>query len=96
MKEVKYIFPINYNRAEKIWGIIDYKVIAVMTVWGFILFHILKLSNLSFKLNLYIFLIAFLFPGIIIAVGVDGENMLSFSKHLIKYLIKSKVYVYRK
>lgn len=97
MKEEKtYIFPENYNKKEKFLGIIDYKLLVVIVVIGFITFYTLKYIEINMKLKVCLFIVLAGFPSIIILIGVNGENMVDFIKYIFKFLIKPRVYVYRK
>lgn len=97
MKEEKiYIFPENYNKKEKFLGIIDYKLIVIIAIICFITFNTLKYISLDIKLKVCLFIVLAGFPIIIILIGVNGENMVDFLKYMFKFLMKPRVYVYRK
>lgn len=99
MQEVpmkQYIFPANYNRKEKLLGMIEYKTLIVIGGWGGILLYLLKLFSWNWVIKLYIFLLLFGIPSIFLLIGFNGENMVDVMVYLIKYLIAPKAYVYQK
>ena len=97
MKEEKiYIFPENYNKKEKCLGIIEYKLLVIITIICMIVFYTLKYVSLNMKLKVCLFIVLAGFPIIIISIGINGENMVDFIKYIFKFLIKPRIYVYRK
>lgn len=92
----EYIFPINYKNKEKFLGLIDYKIIATIAILAFIMFYILKNIEISLTIKVTIFILVIGFFSILLIVGVNGENMLDFLFYIIKFLMKEKVYLYRK
>ena len=92
----QYIFPANYNRKEKLLGMIEYKTLIVIGGWGGILLYLLKLFSWNWVIKLYIFLLLFGVPAIFLLIGFNGENMLDIMMYIIKYLIAPKAYVYQK
>ena len=97
MKEKReFIFPMNYKNKEKFLGFIDYKVVVAILVLAFFVFIILKNIGISLIVKVTLFIVIVGFFSILIAIGVNGENMLDFLWFMIKYLMKEKVYVYRK
>lgn len=97
MKEEKiYYFPENYNKKEKFLGIVDYRLIIVIGIIGIVAFYTLKYINLEIKIKVTLFIILTGLPAIFILIGVNGENMVDFLKYIFKFLIKPKIYVYRK
>lgn len=97
MKEEKiYYFPENYNKKEKFLGIVDYRLVIVIGIIGIIVFYTLKYIELGIKIKVSLFIVLTGLPAIIILIGVNGENMIDFFKYILKFLIRPKVYVYRK
>jgi len=92
----EFIFPMNYKNKEKFLGFIDYKVVVAILVFAFFVFVILKNIGMSLISKVTLFIVIVGFFSILIAIGVNGENMLDFLWFMIKYFIKEKVYVYRK
>jgi hypothetical protein len=95
-KDIEFIFPMNYKEKEKFLGFIDYRTLVVLGGIGVILFLILKSIKLGLIIKISIFISIILFFSIIILIGINGENMLDFMYFSIKFLIKPRVYVYRK
>ena len=92
----QYIFPANYNRKEKFLGIIEYKTLSVIGVWGGIILFLLKFFSWAWLVKMYIFLFVFGIPTIFLLIGFNGENMVDVGVYLIKYLTSPKAYVYQK
>ena len=93
---MKFIIPQNYNFKSKIFGIIDYST-AFLNIIGYII--IFLIVNLIFKnWNIKIFLlISLCFPITLFSiVGFNGEPVLYVLSYTIKYLIKPKLYLYKK
>ena len=95
-KEKEFIFPMNYKKKEKFLGFIDYKTLGVIGVVGFVTFSILRRIEIGIAVRVSIFIIAVGFFSILMLIGVNGESMLDFLYFIMKYLMKEKVYVYRK
>lgn len=95
-KEKVYIFPENYNKKEKFLGIIEYRLIIIIGIICSIVFYTLKYVFLNIKLKVCLFIVFAGLPSIFILIGVNGENMVDFIRYIFKFLIKEKVYVYRK
>lgn len=97
MKEEKvYIFPENYNKKEKFLGIVEYKMLLVIGIISIINFYTLKYIALDIKLKICLFIVFTGFQSIFILIGVNGENMIDFFKYILKFLMREKIYVYRK
>lgn len=92
----EFIFPMNYKKKEKFLGFIDYKCLAIIGSLAFFMFLLLKNISLDITVKVVLFIIVVGFFSILILFGVNGENMLNFLYFVFKYLIKEKVYVYRK
>ena len=95
-KEKEFVFPMNYKKKEKFLGFIDYKCVVVIFVFAFLIFSILKDLELNITVKVSVFIVVVGFFSVFILIGVNGENMLSFLYFMLKYLLKEKVYVYRK
>lgn len=91
-----FIFPTNYNRKEKFLGMLDYKIISIIAVWGAIVFFILKAASCGTLMKIYLFLFVFGMPSILMLVGFNGENMADVLRYLLRYLISPKAYIYKK
>lgn len=95
-KEKEFIFPMNYKSKEKFLGFIDYKVLGVIGGVAIIVFFILNKINLSLIAKVCVFITIVGCFSIFIIVGVNGENMVDFLYFVVKYVVKEKIYVYRK
>lgn len=97
MREERYfVFPMNYNKKESFLGFIDYRALVLIGVTAFIIFSLLKLIDLNLKVKVCIFIIFCGMPVILLLIGINGENMVDFLKYVFRFLVKDKVYVYRK
>jgi len=92
----QYIFPANYNQKEKFLGILEYKTLIIIGIWGGVLFCLLKNFSWSWLVKLYVFLFFFGIPAIFLLVGFNGENMVDVAVYLVKYMVSPKAYVYQK
>ena len=93
---MKFIIPQNYNFKSKIFGIIDYSTAIINIIWYVIVLFLLNLifKNLEIKIILFISLC---FPLLLFSiVGFNGENIFYIITYIIKYLIRPKLYLYRK
>ena len=93
---MKFIIPQNYNFKNKILGIFDYSTIFFNIIWYIIIFSLLQLlfNNLNIKIFL---LISFCFPITLFSViGFNGEPIIYVFKYIIKYLLSTKLYLYKK
>lgn len=97
MKEEKYfIFPMNYNKKENFLGFIDYRALILIGIIAFTLFSVLRYPEINLKVKVCIFIVFTGIPVILLLIGINGENMMDIVKYMFKYLIKDKIYVYRK
>ena len=78
------------------WIFFLYKIIVAIFMFSFIVFCVLKNIGISLVTKVTVFIVIVGFFSILIIVGVNGENMLDFLWFMTKYLIKERVYVYRK
>ena len=93
---MKFIIPQNYNFKSKIFGIIDYSTAIINIIWYVIVLFLLNLifKNLEVKIILFISLC---FPLLLFSiVGFNGENIFYIITYIIKYLVRPKLYLYRK
>lgn len=96
MEKKEFIFPMNYKNKEKFLGFIDYKIIVAIAVFSLLVLGVLKNVEISLTAKVIIFILFVGFFSIFIIVGVNGENMLDFLWFMTKYLVREKIYVYRK
>lgn len=93
---LKFIFPQNYNFRSKIFGFIEYSAAILDVVWGILIYGFLNIipANLNFKI--FVFVILF-FPAILFSiVGFNGENIINVFSYLFKYIVNTKVLLYKK
>ena len=93
---MKFIFPQNYSFSTKLFGVIDYSVAIFNVVLWVIIYFFLNL----FLFNLYVKIIVFIsisFPLLLISIiGLNHENILYVFSYIIKFIIKSRIYLYIK
>ena len=93
---MKFIFPQNYDFKNKILGIIDYTTALVNVLWCAFVFLILNffITNLTIKVFIFITLT---FPLILFSfAGFNGENIVYVFSYFIRYVIRPKLYLYKK
>ena len=93
---MKFIIPQNYNFKNKILGVIDYSTAFFNIIWYLIVFIILH--TLFNNWNIIIFLlISLCFPITLFSlIGFNGESIVYVFKYIIKFLLKPKLYLYKK
>lgn len=93
---MKFIFPQNYDFSSKILGIIEYPTAILDAVWSGLVLLIINLIFHSLSTKVVSFIILVLPVLIFSIVGVNGENIISVSIYLIKFIIRPKVIIYDK
>ncbi len=91
-----FIFPKNYFFKQKLFGIFDYSTIILnITIYALCLV-VLYLIPFTVSIKIFIFIII-CFPITLISIfGINGENLLYIFKYIFSFLLKPKVYLYRK
>ena len=93
---MKFIIPQNYNFKNKIFGIVDYSTAIFNVCWYFLVFSLLKLIFTNWDIIIFLF-ISFCFPITIFSlIGFNGEPFIYVLKYIIKFLLKTKLYLYKK
>ena len=93
---MKFIFPKNYRYRAKILGIIDYVTAIVDSLIGILLFFIIRIFIKKITTQIYIFVILFV-PILLFSVFVsDGENIITYTIQIIKFIKKRGIYFYDK
>ena len=93
---MKFIIPQNYSFKNKILGIFDYSTIFFNIIWYMIVFSILQLLFNNWNIRIFL-LISLCFPITIFSViGFNGEPIIYVFKYVIKYLLSTKLYLYKK
>lgn len=93
---MKFIFPQNYDFKNKLLGVIDYSTAFVNLLWYA---FVLILSNVIFNnLTIKIFIFVTLcFPLFLLSFsGFNGENIIYVFSYLSRFLMKPKLFLYRK
>ena len=93
---MKFIFPQNYDFKNKILGVIDYSTAFVNVIWYAFIFLLVNLFFKSLTLKIFIFII-FCFPLLLFSfAGFNGENIIYVFSYLIHFLLKQKLFLYKK
>ena len=92
----KFFFPLNYDYSSKFLGIIEYKLLTPISIYGILLFLIIKSINIDFFTQAGIFIILFFPPLVILNSKVYGEPFYSFIKAIFLHFISSKIYLYKR
>lgn len=93
---MKFIIPQNYNFKNKILGIIDYSTAFFNIFWYILIFIILHLLFRDWNIKVFL-LISLCFPITLFSiVGFNGEPIVYVFKYVIKYIVRPKLYLYKK
>ena len=93
---MKFIIPQNYNFKNKIFGIIDYSTAFLNIFWYIIVFIILNILFKNWNVKIFL-LISLCFPITLFSiVGFNGEPIVYVLKYVIKFLLRPKLYLYKK
>ena len=92
----KYIFPINYDFANKLFGIIDYAILPGISAYAVILIIILALIKTLLVIKIGIFLILFLPPTLLLSTSINKEPFYLFIFFVIKHQFTKGKYLPRK
>ena len=93
---MKFIIPQNYSFKSKIFGFIDYSTAFFNIFWYAIIFLVLNLLFKNWNIKIFL-LISLCFPITLFSiVGFNGEPVVYVFRYIIKYLIKPKLYLYKK
>lgn len=91
-----FIIPKNYKFKNKILGIIDYSTGLINLIWNIIIYIILRNINTSFSVKAFIFS-TLSFPVFLFTIiGFNNESPIYTVKYIIRFLIRPKVYLFRK
>jgi len=83
----------NYKRQNKWLGIIDYKSLVFIVIYGFIIFLLIKKINFSFTVSLYIFIILMSPLIVLLFINTNNGSAIDILIILLKYFFKNKIYV---
>ena len=93
---LKFFFPLNYDYSSKLLGIIEYKLLTPLAIYGILLFFILKNIDLDFFIKIGIFFLFFLPVLLMLNSRVNSEPFYSFLFAIIKHFFKRKTYLYKR
>lgn len=95
--EDTYIIPHNYSDNGKILGIIEKQSLYLAAAWfvplTFINFRFVPLSH---DIKLFIQILVVIPPTIFILIGIGGDTLQDFIKHVYRFYARAKVYFYEK
>ena len=93
---MKFIFPRNYNFKSKLFGFIDYQILIINIIFDLFVLCFCNLFIKNINIKFFIF-ICFCFPLLILSIfGLNNENIFSVLIYLIKYLLRPKIYLFKK
>ncbi len=93
---MKFIFPQNYDFKNKLLGVIDYSTAFVNLLWYALVFIIINLIFTDLTIKIFLFVIL-CFPLLLLSfAGFNGENILYVFSYLIHFLLKPKLFLYKK
>lgn len=93
---MKFIFPQNYNFKNKILGFIDYSTAFVNLLWYGFVFIFINLFFHNLTLKVFVFVI-FCFPLFLLSfAGFNGENIVYIFSYLFRFLVRPKLFLYKK
>lgn len=93
---MKFIFPQNYDFKNKLLGIIDYSTAFVNLLWYALVFLLVNyvFNDLTIKI---FFFVVFCFPLFLLSfAGFNGENILYVFSYLIRFILRPKLFLYKK
>ena len=93
---MKFIFPQNYDLKNKLFGIIDYSTAFVNVIWYALVFILVNFIFKSLTLKIFVFVILCLPLFLFSFAGFNGENILYVFSYLTHFLLKPKLFLYRK
>ena len=93
---MKFIFPQNYDFKNKLFGIIDYSTALVNILWYAFVFILINLFFSSLTIKIFAFVVM-CFPLFLLSfAGFNGENIIYVFSYLFRFLLKPKLFLYKK
>ena len=92
----KFFFPLNYDYSNKFLGIIEYKLLTPLIIYGIIIFTILKQFSFDFFTFLGIFIVLFFPIVLMLNSRVHNEPFYTFILAIINHILNSKIYLYKR
>lgn len=93
---MKFIFPKNYRYRAKILGFIDYVTAIVDSLIGILLFSLIHIFIKKITTQIYFFIILFVPIILFSAFVLDGENIITYTLQIIKFIKRRGIYFYEK
>lgn len=91
-----YFFPLNYHYSAKLFGIIEYKLLIPLSIYGIILYTILSFFTITIFVKTTIFIIFFLPIALLLNSKINSEPFYLFVLAIIKHYVKGKKYLYKR
>ena len=92
----KFIFPLNYDYSAKFLGIIEYKLLTPLLIYGILLFLALRYFDLTFFTALSIFIFLFFPIALLLNSRFYTEPFYTFFICILSHYAKSKIYLYKR
>ena len=93
---MKFIIPQNYNFKNKLLGLIDYSTAFLNIFWYILIFVLLNFLFKNWNVKIFL-LISLCFPITLFSIlGFNGEPLIYVLKYFLKYILKPKIYLYKK
>ena len=86
----------NFNRKNKWFGIIDYKSLVVLVVYIFIIFTILRYTNIKIEYALYVFMFLTVPVVAVVFININNEVAIDIIYIILKFYFKQGMYVNKK
>ncbi len=91
-----FIIPQNYTFKNKLFGFIPYSSLIINLIIFIVIYFIVNLFVLNINLKIFI-LISFCFPILLFSIfGINNEPLIYVLFYLLKYLLSSKLYLFKK
>ncbi len=93
---MKFIFPQNYDFKNKLLGIIDYSTVFVNVLWYAFVFILVSLFIPNLTIKIFVFVTLCLPLLLLSFAGFNGENIVYVFSYLIHFLVRPKLFLYKK
>ena len=92
----KYYFPLNFNYSNKLFGIIEYKLLIPISIFSLLIIFILSFFTFSFFTKFGIFIALILPPTLLLNTSFNNEPAYLFLYSVIIHKLTSKKYILKK
>lgn len=92
----KFIFPLNYDYSAKFLGIIEYKLLTPLLIYGIAIFLLIRCFNLTFFTAVCIFIFMFFPIALLLNSRFYTEPFYTFFICILSHYIKGKIYLYKR